>query len=105
MGSEFQVLLERGRDGKDYMTVKVERAEKADPEEDRTLAAKLEHQSATRSWSAGRWRSSTSRVCRGRRESRKECLIKDKKDCQAFSFQPSAIVFVIFELIAGSLTA
>jgi phenylacetate-CoA ligase len=44
VGSEFQVLLERGRDGKDYLTVKVERAENADPEEDRTLAAKLEHQ-------------------------------------------------------------
>lgn len=44
VGSEFQVLLERGRDGKDYLTVKVERAENADPEEDRILAAKLEHQ-------------------------------------------------------------
>jgi phenylacetate-CoA ligase len=44
VGSEFQVLLERGRDGKDYMTVKVERDENAAPEEDRTLAAKLENQ-------------------------------------------------------------
>ena len=44
VGSEFQVILERGRDGKDYLTVKVERAEKAGPEEDRALAGRLEHQ-------------------------------------------------------------
>jgi phenylacetate-CoA ligase len=44
VGSEFQVILERGRDGKDYLAVKVERAENADPKEDGALAAKLEHQ-------------------------------------------------------------
>jgi len=44
VGSEFQVILERGRDGKDYLAVKVERAENADPKEDGPLAAKLEHQ-------------------------------------------------------------
>ena len=44
VGSEFQVVLERGQDGKDYLTVKVERAEKAAPADDRSLAAKLEHQ-------------------------------------------------------------
>jgi phenylacetate-CoA ligase len=44
VGSEFQVILERGRDGKDYMTLKVERAENADPLEDKNLSARLEHQ-------------------------------------------------------------
>jgi phenylacetate-CoA ligase len=44
VGSEFQVILERGRDGKDYMTVKVERAENADSQEDKALSAKLGHQ-------------------------------------------------------------
>ena len=43
VGSEFQVFLERGTDGKDYMTVKVERAEGVDPREDQVLAAQLEH--------------------------------------------------------------
>jgi phenylacetate-CoA ligase len=43
VGSEFQVFLERGADGKDYLTVRVERAEGADPKEDRGLAAHLEH--------------------------------------------------------------
>jgi len=43
VGSEFQVVLERGQDGKDYLTVKVERAEEAAPADDRSLAAKLEH--------------------------------------------------------------
>jgi phenylacetate-CoA ligase len=44
VGSEFQVLLQRGQDGKDYMTVKAERAEGADPRNDGTLAGRLEHQ-------------------------------------------------------------
>jgi phenylacetate-CoA ligase len=43
VGSEFQVLLERGEDGKDYMTVKVERAEKGDPKGDRAVADRLEY--------------------------------------------------------------
>ena len=42
-GSEFQVLLERGTDGKDYMTIRVERAEKGDGEEDKVLADRIEH--------------------------------------------------------------
>jgi phenylacetate-CoA ligase len=42
-GSEFQVFLERGADGKEYLTVRVERAEGAGPKEDRALAAHLEH--------------------------------------------------------------
>ncbi len=36
-GSEFQVLLERGTDGKDYMTIRVERAERGDRAEDKAL--------------------------------------------------------------------
>ena len=43
VGSEFQVFLERGSDGKDYMSLKVERAEAGDPKEDQALAAHLEH--------------------------------------------------------------
>ena len=43
MGSEFQVFLERSADGKDYMSIKVERAEGADSKEDRALAAHLEY--------------------------------------------------------------
>ncbi|KPK88518.1 MAG: phenylacetate--CoA ligase [Deltaproteobacteria bacterium SM23_61] len=42
VGSEFQVVLERGEDGKDYLTVKVERAEKGDPREDRAVADQME---------------------------------------------------------------
>jgi len=42
VGSEYQVFLERGPDGKDYMTIKVERAEGVDPKEDKALAAHLE---------------------------------------------------------------
>jgi phenylacetate-CoA ligase len=43
VGSEFQVFLERGFDEKDYMTIKVERAEGADPKGDKPLSARLEH--------------------------------------------------------------
>lgn len=43
VGSEFQVVLERGEDGKDYLTVKVERAEKGDPREDRAVADQMEY--------------------------------------------------------------
>ena len=42
-GSEFQVLLDRGADGKDYMTIKVERGEGVDRSKDKALAAQLEH--------------------------------------------------------------
>ena len=43
VGSEFQVLLERGKDGKDYMTIRVERAEKGDRGEDEAMAGRIEH--------------------------------------------------------------
>ncbi len=43
VGSEFQVLLERGSDGKDYMSLKVERAERGDAKEDPAVAARIEH--------------------------------------------------------------
>lgn len=43
LGSEFQVLLERGGDGKDYMTIKVERSDGTGSGQDKTLAARLEH--------------------------------------------------------------
>jgi phenylacetate-CoA ligase len=43
VNSEFQVFLERGSDGKDYMTLKVERTEKGDAKEDKNLADHLEY--------------------------------------------------------------
>jgi phenylacetate-CoA ligase len=43
VGSEYQVILERGPDGKDYMTIRVERAEGAGKDEDKATAAHLEH--------------------------------------------------------------
>jgi len=43
VGSEFQVFLERGSEGKDHMTIRVERGEGTDPKRDRALAAHLEH--------------------------------------------------------------
>jgi phenylacetate-CoA ligase len=42
-GSEYQVFLDRGSDGKDYMTIKVERSESGRGGEDGRLAAHLEH--------------------------------------------------------------
>jgi phenylacetate-CoA ligase len=42
-GSEFQVLLGRGTDGKDYMTIRVERAERGERAEDKALADRIEH--------------------------------------------------------------
>jgi len=41
VGSEFQVILDRGKDGKDYMTIKVERGEEADPKGDALLAGRI----------------------------------------------------------------
>lgn len=38
VGSEFQILLDRREDGKDYMTIKVERKDGGAPEKDRSLA-------------------------------------------------------------------
>jgi phenylacetate-CoA ligase len=43
VGSEFQVLLDRGKDGKDYMTIRVERAEKGDRGEDRAATDRIEN--------------------------------------------------------------
>jgi phenylacetate-CoA ligase len=43
VGSEFQVFLERGSDGKDYMTIKVERAEGGEAKGDKALADHLEY--------------------------------------------------------------
>jgi len=37
VGSEFRVILDRGKDGKDYMTIKAERKEGGDPKGDRSL--------------------------------------------------------------------
>ncbi|MBN1380414.1 MAG: phenylacetate--CoA ligase [Deltaproteobacteria bacterium] len=42
IGSEFQIHLDRLDDGKDYMTIKVEREEGGDPASDRNLATGIE---------------------------------------------------------------
>ncbi len=42
VGSEFQVVLDRGKDGRDYMTIKVERKEGGDPKGDDLLAGQIE---------------------------------------------------------------
>jgi len=44
VGSEYQIHLDRMEDGKDYMTVQVERAEGGNPGEDSTLASTIEEQ-------------------------------------------------------------
>jgi phenylacetate-CoA ligase len=41
VGSEFQVVLDRGKDGRDYMTIKVERRERGDPEGDALSAQRI----------------------------------------------------------------
>ena len=41
IGSEFQVWLERGEDGRDYMTLKIERCEGGDPARDEILAREI----------------------------------------------------------------
>jgi phenylacetate-CoA ligase len=43
-GSEYQIILERKQDGKDYMSVKVERANGADPAKDEALRKNLENE-------------------------------------------------------------
>jgi phenylacetate-CoA ligase len=43
-GSEYQIHLDRKDDGKDYMTIKVERAEGGNPAEDSTLAGSIEEE-------------------------------------------------------------
>jgi phenylacetate-CoA ligase len=42
IGSEYQIHLSRGDDGKDYMSIKVEREEKGLPEKDAVVAGKVE---------------------------------------------------------------
>jgi phenylacetate-CoA ligase len=41
VGSEYQVILDRKTDGKDYMTIRVERDPEVSPERDRELAARI----------------------------------------------------------------
>ncbi|RLA97912.1 MAG: phenylacetate--CoA ligase family protein [Deltaproteobacteria bacterium] len=42
VGSEYQIHLERREDGKDYMTIKVERSEHLGPEQDEDIASRIE---------------------------------------------------------------
>ncbi|MFQ6079610.1 MAG: phenylacetate--CoA ligase [Thermodesulfobacteriota bacterium] len=42
VGSEFQVILDRGTDGRDYMTIKVERGREGDPSADILLTRRIE---------------------------------------------------------------
>ncbi len=44
VGSEYQIHLDRGGDGKDYMTIKVERTEGGDPKEDPSWASTIEEE-------------------------------------------------------------
>ncbi len=44
VGSEYQIYLDRKQDGKDYMTIKVERIEGGNPAEDPTLARIIEEE-------------------------------------------------------------
>ncbi len=44
VGSEYQIHLDRKEDGKDYMTIKVERTEGGNPTEDPTLARSIEEE-------------------------------------------------------------
>jgi phenylacetate-CoA ligase len=44
VGSEYQIYLDRKEDGKDYMTIKVERAEGGNPAEDPSLAKAIEEE-------------------------------------------------------------
>ncbi len=42
VGSEYQIILERGKDGRDYMTIKVERERGGDPSRDKEVASRIE---------------------------------------------------------------
>jgi phenylacetate-CoA ligase len=44
VGSEYQIYLDRKEDGKDYMTIKVERTEGGNPAEDPALARAIEEE-------------------------------------------------------------
>ncbi|MGD9124236.1 MAG: phenylacetate--CoA ligase [Desulfarculaceae bacterium] len=41
IGSEYQIILERGDDGKDYMSIRVERGQELPPEKDETVQAQI----------------------------------------------------------------
>ena len=41
-GSEYQIILERKKDGKDYMSLRVERAQGEEPLKDQELKRKIE---------------------------------------------------------------
>ena len=41
IGSEYQIILDRNADGRDYMTLKVERAQGIDPSQDLELSRKI----------------------------------------------------------------
>lgn len=41
IASEYQIVLERGHDGRDYMTLRVERFQEADPSKDKEVARKV----------------------------------------------------------------
>jgi phenylacetate-CoA ligase len=44
IGSEYQVILDRRQDGKDYMTIRVERAREVERELDRELSQRIQKQ-------------------------------------------------------------
>jgi phenylacetate-CoA ligase len=62
VGSEFQVILDRGTDGRDYMTIKVERREEGDPSGDVRLAGRIEEAIKKQVLVPGRLRLSTIQV-------------------------------------------
>ncbi|MGD8561868.1 MAG: phenylacetate--CoA ligase [Desulfarculaceae bacterium] len=41
IGSEYQIILERGADGKDYMSIRVERGQDLPPDKDETVQAQI----------------------------------------------------------------
>jgi phenylacetate-CoA ligase len=44
VGSEYQIYLDRKEDGKDYMTIRVERTDGGNPDEDPTLTKVIEEE-------------------------------------------------------------
>jgi len=75
VGSEFQVLLERGKDGKDYMTLRVERAEKGARGEDKAVADRIEHLISHRLLVSGKVEWLTTRACHEQRGNRNGSMI------------------------------
>jgi phenylacetate-CoA ligase len=41
IGSEYQIILDRGEDGRDYMTIKIERDQEVAPEQDIELNQRI----------------------------------------------------------------